>query len=129
VSEFPPSPGWAGCPSPAARSAGRLGITPRALQRRLEEEDTSWRGEADALRREQAGRLAAEGLPRSTASMRLGYSDARSLRRAAGAGHTYGVVIFTITRGPPAMQLRPLTERVAMPLTLQQAQTVITGAR
>ena len=63
--------------------ARQLGMSPRTLQRRLEEEGTSWRGEADALRREQASRLAGEGLSRADVAACLGYSDARALRRAA----------------------------------------------
>ena len=57
-------------------------MSPRTLQRRLEEEGTSWRGEADALRRKQA-RLAGERLSRADVAAFLGYSDARALRRAA----------------------------------------------
>jgi AraC-like DNA-binding protein len=64
-------------------AARQLGMSPRTLQRRLEEEGTSWRGEADALRREQASRLAGEGLSRADVAACLGYSDARALRRAA----------------------------------------------
>lgn len=62
--------------------AERLGMSPRTLQRRLEREGTSWRQETDALRRERAGRLERDGLPRAAAAARLGYSDARALRRA-----------------------------------------------
>jgi AraC-like DNA-binding protein len=63
--------------------ARQLGMSPRTLQRRLEEEGTSWRGEADALRREQACRLAGQGLSRADVAAYLGYSDSRALRRAA----------------------------------------------
>jgi AraC-like DNA-binding protein len=66
-----------------AAVARRLGISPRTVQRRLEEEGTSWRTEADALLREQATRLRQEGLSRPVVAARLGYSDARALRRAA----------------------------------------------
>jgi AraC-like DNA-binding protein len=70
--------------------ARRLGMSPRTLQRRLEEQGTSWRDEADALRREQASRLAGHGLSQADVAACLGYSDARALRRAArrwdGAG-------------------------------------------
>jgi AraC-like DNA-binding protein len=63
--------------------AAGLGMSPRTLQRRLEREGTSWRQETDVLRREQAGRLELDGLSRAAAAARLGYSDARALRRAA----------------------------------------------
>src|ERR1700728_3741075 len=63
--------------------ARQLGMSPRTLQRRLEDEGTNWRGEADTLRREQASRLAGEGLSRADVAACLGYSDARALRRAA----------------------------------------------
>ena len=62
--------------------AERLGMSARTLQRRLEEEGTSWRAEVDALRREQASRLREVGLSRTAIAARLGYSDARVLRRA-----------------------------------------------
>jgi AraC-like DNA-binding protein len=73
-------------------AAQRLGMSPRTVQRRLERDSTSWRAEADAVRREQASRLQEEGLSRAAIAARLGYSDARSLRRAVhrwdtGAGH------------------------------------------
>ncbi|MGH3296357.1 MAG: helix-turn-helix domain-containing protein, partial [Trebonia sp.] len=63
--------------------ARQLGMSQRTLQRRLEDEGTSWRGEAEALRRELASRLAGEGLSRADVAACLGYSDARALRRAA----------------------------------------------
>jgi len=62
--------------------AHRLGMSPRTVQRRLEQDSTSWRAEADAVRREQASRLRAEGLSGAAIAARLGYSDARALRRA-----------------------------------------------
>jgi len=52
------------------------------VQRRLEGNSTSWRAEADAVRREQARWLRAEGLSGAAIAARLGYSDARALRRA-----------------------------------------------
>lgn len=64
-------------------AARRLHVSPRALQRLLEREGTSWRSEADAARREQAARLQRTGAARSQVASRLGYSDARALRRAA----------------------------------------------
>lgn len=57
-------------------------MSPRSLQRRLEEEGTSWREEVDAVRREQAARLLREGASRAAMAAQLGYSDVRALRRA-----------------------------------------------
>jgi AraC-like DNA-binding protein len=64
-------------------AARRLAVSPRTLQRLLEREGTNWRAEVDAARREQAARLLAEGVSKTGTAARLGYSDARALRRAA----------------------------------------------
>jgi AraC-like DNA-binding protein len=64
-------------------AALRLHVSPRTLQRLLEREGTTWRTEVDAARREQAAKLRQAGATSSQAASRLGYSDARSLRRAA----------------------------------------------
>jgi AraC-like DNA-binding protein len=64
-------------------AALRLHVSPRTLQRLLEREGTTWRAEVDAARREQAARLRQAGATSSQAASRLGYSDVRSLRRAA----------------------------------------------
>ena len=63
-------------------AARRLSISPRTLQRLLEREGTTWRAELDAVRRNQAARLLADGTSKIEAAARLGYSDARALRRA-----------------------------------------------
>jgi AraC-like DNA-binding protein len=63
-------------------AARRLMVSPRTLQRLLEQEGTSWRAEVDAARREQAEALLAGGISKTRAASRLGYSDARALRRA-----------------------------------------------
>ncbi|NEA24637.1 AraC family transcriptional regulator [Actinomadura bangladeshensis] len=65
-----------------AAVARELAMSPRSLQRRLEEEGTNWRAEVDAVRREEAVRMQREGISRSAMAARLGYSDARALRRA-----------------------------------------------
>jgi AraC-like DNA-binding protein len=65
-----------------ASAARRLMVSPRTLQRLLEQEGTSWRAEVDAARRARAGALLADGLSKTRAATRLGYSDARALRRA-----------------------------------------------
>ncbi|MEV0399032.1 AraC family transcriptional regulator ligand-binding domain-containing protein [Actinoallomurus sp. NPDC050550] len=62
--------------------AARLAMSPRSLQRRLEEDGTSWRQEVDAVRRDQAARLLREGASRAAMAAQLGYSDVRALRRA-----------------------------------------------
>ncbi|MGW0354993.1 AraC family transcriptional regulator ligand-binding domain-containing protein [Nocardia nova] len=62
--------------------ARRLAVSPRTLQRRLAESGTSWRRELDRARRAVAGTLA-ETTTQSALASRLGYSDARALRRAA----------------------------------------------
>jgi AraC-like DNA-binding protein len=59
-----------------------LGMSPRTLQRRLERDGTGWREEADTLRRDHAIQLLRAGMPRTAIAERLGYSDARALRRA-----------------------------------------------
>ena len=62
--------------------ARRMTLSQRTLQRRLEEEGTSWRAELDAVRREQAERMLQARSDRSVMADRLGYSDTRALRRA-----------------------------------------------
>lgn len=69
-------------------AALRLHVSPRTLQRLLERERTTWRAEVDRARREQAARLREAGATSSQAASRLGYSDVRSLRRAARRWHT-----------------------------------------
>ncbi|MFF5035562.1 helix-turn-helix domain-containing protein [Nocardia salmonicida] len=61
--------------------SARLGISPRTLQRRLDDAGTSWRAEVDSVRAEQA-RLLDLGLSQRMVATRLGYRDERSLRRA-----------------------------------------------
>jgi AraC-like DNA-binding protein len=63
--------------------ARRLAISPRTLQRRLRQHDTTWQQELDAARHRQATQmLSATDLPMRTIAARLGYADTRSLRRA-----------------------------------------------
>jgi len=61
--------------------ARRMTVSPRTLQRQLAEQGATWRSELDAARRERADQLK-DGDPASLA-YRLGYSNARSARRAA----------------------------------------------
>lgn len=65
---------------PAA--ARRLSLSPRTLQRRLNEEGTNWQEVVDQVRRDRAGVLLARGLSRTAVAVRLGFSDARALRGA-----------------------------------------------
>ncbi|MBF5000571.1 hypothetical protein IRT45_25850 [Nocardia sp. BSTN01] len=71
------------CPeTQPASSLTRLAVSPRTLQRRLAESGTTWRRELDLARRSVAGSVA-ETTTQSALAYRLGYSDARALRRAA----------------------------------------------
>jgi AraC-like DNA-binding protein len=63
--------------------AHRLAISPRTLQRRLAEQGVCWREEIESVRHERAMSLLAEtDLPIQSIAVRLGYTDARALRRA-----------------------------------------------
>lgn len=62
--------------------AKQLGMTERTAQRRLEEEDTSFREMLDQVRKRVAERLIATGAPASRVAEMLGFADARSLQRA-----------------------------------------------
>ncbi len=73
--------GTDGTPS-LARIARRLATTPRTVQRRLNGYGTSWQSELDRARSERARALLNVGMPMAAVAARLGYSDARSLRRA-----------------------------------------------
>ncbi|MFJ4649716.1 AraC family transcriptional regulator ligand-binding domain-containing protein [Nocardia sp. NPDC088792] len=64
-----------------ATVARRLTVSPRTLQRRLAESGTTWRQELDLARRTLADRTPTA--TKSALAHRLGYSDARALRRAA----------------------------------------------
>ncbi|WP_169815585.1 AraC family transcriptional regulator [Nocardia inohanensis] len=63
--------------------AQRLAISPRTLQRRLADMDTTWSAEIENVRHEQARNLLRDTeLPVQTIAARVGYTDARTLRRA-----------------------------------------------
>ncbi|MGW4121944.1 helix-turn-helix domain-containing protein [Nocardia sp. NPDC004711] len=63
--------------------AARLAVSPRTLQRRLQELGTSWRAEVDTVRHEHASDLLrGTDLPMYAIAARLGYTDPRALRRA-----------------------------------------------
>jgi AraC-like DNA-binding protein len=66
-----------------SRVAARLGMSPRVLQRRLQSEGQTFREVTEALRLERTRRLLAEdSLSVAGIAQRVGYSDARALRRA-----------------------------------------------
>ncbi|NEW56550.1 AraC family transcriptional regulator [Nocardia cyriacigeorgica] len=62
--------------------AARLAMSPRSLQRRLAENDTTWRHELDLLRYRRAEELLDSGLTTATVATRLGFTDDRALRKA-----------------------------------------------
>lgn len=68
--------------------AHRLALSPRTLQRRLEDNATNWRRELDRLRSQRELALLRDtALPVSSVAVRLGYSDARAYRRAVQRRH------------------------------------------
>ncbi|MFD4248022.1 AraC family transcriptional regulator ligand-binding domain-containing protein [Streptomyces sp. NPDC058525] len=63
--------------------AQRLTMSPRTLQRRLAEYDTTWRAQVESVRHEHTmDLLRSTDLPLDSIADRVGYSDARALRRA-----------------------------------------------
>ncbi|MFE3194082.1 helix-turn-helix domain-containing protein [Nocardia sp. NPDC059240] len=63
--------------------ACRLAISPRTLQRRLREVDSTWRAEVEHVRRDQVTNLLRDtGYSIQSVAARAGYTDARTLRRA-----------------------------------------------
>ena len=72
----------AGDPLSLPRAARLLAVSSRSLQRRLQEEGTTWRDLVDDVRREYAGALLSHGLTRVQIARRLGFGDARALRAA-----------------------------------------------
>lgn len=64
------------------RTARRLGVTPRSLQRRLRDEGTSYRELVDTIRHQRALDLIQRGMPFGDIAEHLGFSEARAFRRA-----------------------------------------------
>ncbi|MBT2471308.1 AraC family transcriptional regulator ligand-binding domain-containing protein [Streptomyces sp. ISL-66] len=63
--------------------ARRLAVSPRTLQRRLDEHGTTWSDEVDAVRRTHVARLLhSTDLGIDSIAAKSGYADARALRRA-----------------------------------------------
>ncbi|WP_067722035.1 AraC family transcriptional regulator [Nocardia yamanashiensis] len=72
------------CGEPGLESvARRLSISQRTLQRRLAEAGTTWSAEIEQVRHQQARELLRDTeLPVQSIATRIGYTDARTLRRA-----------------------------------------------
>ena len=63
--------------------AAQMHLTPRTLQRKLQEEQTSFRVESDAVKQELARNLlSSKSLTISEVSDRLGYADQAAFQRA-----------------------------------------------
>ncbi|MFI6299358.1 AraC family transcriptional regulator ligand-binding domain-containing protein [Nonomuraea sp. NPDC050790] len=76
-----------------ARTAHRLGMSPRTLQRRLKGESTSWRDLVEQRRHQRAELLLRQrSLTMESIAARVGYTDARTLRRALHRWYGRGVV-------------------------------------
>ncbi|MFD9306260.1 helix-turn-helix domain-containing protein [Streptomyces sp. NPDC060048] len=77
--------------------ARRMAVSPRTLQRRLDEHGTTWSGEVETVRREHVTRLLhGTGLSVESIAARSGYADARALRRAVH--RWYGATPATLRR-------------------------------
>ncbi|WP_051178159.1 AraC family transcriptional regulator ligand-binding domain-containing protein [Nocardia concava] len=71
-----------------AKVAAALALSPRTLQRRLAEHGTTWRAEVDRSRRDISQHLLNDtDLTTHTVAARIGYRDARALRRANRRWH------------------------------------------
>ncbi|MFF3015653.1 AraC family transcriptional regulator ligand-binding domain-containing protein [Streptomyces sp. NPDC057939] len=65
------------------RVARRLALSPRTLQRRLWENGTTWREQVESIRQQHTlDLLRTTDLPLQSVAGRVGFSDARALRRA-----------------------------------------------
>ncbi|MEU8761547.1 helix-turn-helix domain-containing protein [Streptomyces sp. NPDC048659] len=72
-------------------AAARLSVSPRTLQRRLDDHGTTWSAELESVRRAEVTHLLrTTGLSVAAIAERSGYADARTLRRAVvrWTGHT-----------------------------------------
>lgn len=71
-----------------------LALSPRTLQRRLRDENTSWREELESLRQRRTERLLQEtDLGMDAIAARVGFTDSRSLRRAVHRWYGHGPAI------------------------------------
>ncbi|MGZ9928488.1 helix-turn-helix domain-containing protein [Streptomyces sp. NC-S4] len=105
--------------------ARRMAVSPRTLQRRLDEHDTTWSNEVEAARRDHITRLLhGTDLSIDAIAARSGYADARALRRAVQRwyGATPGALRRTGRPTPadpsagPAPQSRGPVARSVTPL-------------
>ncbi|MBT2450877.1 AraC family transcriptional regulator ligand-binding domain-containing protein [Streptomyces sp. ISL-43] len=77
--------------------AGRMTVSPRTLQRRLDEHGTTWSHEVETVRRDHVTRLLhGTDLSVESVATRSGYADARALRRAVQ--RWYGTTPATLRR-------------------------------
>ncbi|GAA3024329.1 hypothetical protein GCM10020229_39530 [Kitasatospora albolonga] len=84
--------------------ARRLNLSPRTLQRRLDDHGTTWTAEVEDLRRADVVRLLRRtDLGIDAVAARSGYADARALRRAVR--RWYGTTPAALRAAPPG---RPL---------------------
>ncbi|MFB6823327.1 helix-turn-helix domain-containing protein [Streptomyces virginiae] len=84
--------------------ARRMAVSPRTLQRRLDEHDTTWSNEVEAARRDHITRLLhGTDLSIDAIAARSGYADARALRRAVQRWYgTTPAVLRRTGRADPA---------------------------
>ncbi|WP_158717776.1 AraC family transcriptional regulator [Streptomyces sp. NRRL F-2664] len=88
----------AGVPA-LASVARRLAVSPRTLQRRLDEHGTTWSTEVETVRRDRVSRLLhSTDLSIEAIAARSGYADARALRRAVQ--RWYGTTPAALRRSP-----------------------------
>ncbi|MFE6906396.1 AraC family transcriptional regulator [Streptomyces erythrochromogenes] len=88
--------------------ARRMAVSPRTLQRRLDEHGTTWSAEVEAVRRDHVARLLhTTALSVDAVAARSGYADARALRRAVR--RWYGTTPAALRRAgePQAEALEP----------------------
>ncbi|MFD6225600.1 helix-turn-helix domain-containing protein [Streptomyces sp. NPDC060232] len=82
-----------------ATVARRMAVSPRTLQRRLDEHGTTWSAEVETVRRDHISRLLyTTGLSIEAIAARSGYADARALRRAVQ--RWYGMTPAALRRAP-----------------------------
>ncbi|MGQ4729288.1 AraC family transcriptional regulator ligand-binding domain-containing protein [Streptomyces sp. Ju416(a)] len=85
-----------------ARIAHTLNVSPRTLQRRLQEEGTSWRAELELARQHRVEQLLKTPLSVESIAARVGYADSRSLSRAVHRWYGHGPAHLRHARTPAA---------------------------
>ncbi|MQS16190.1 AraC family transcriptional regulator [Streptomyces kaniharaensis] len=103
-----------------ASVARRVGLSPRTLQRRLDEHGTNWRDQVETIRREHITHLLQNtDLSIESIAAGTGYADARALRRAVQRwyGDTPGALRQTLiaqrrrSRGQDSIGSNPTADR------------------